>query len=640
MAACLGKRKSRRIVLLLAMAALGMGWLGPAAAVAQERVGDIVSSVLSVPAMDSRSGEGTNHGYVEQRVRLKNTGRKDHVVHLSYPKLHSGVDHGVVATRSVRVAAGQEVVVSVYQPPRSVSNEELEVRVEGVARGRTIHAPSLRGYHSYGWSSDPVKAAVLLSRAVPRDFPSEAEKEKQAAEAANLVAEVEEEVEVYAGPGMGAGMGTGMPVEVQSPDAHLALFRSELPVAQWSPNWLGYSCFDAILCSTKEVEEMPPPVQLAVRRFIECGGMLLVHGQEVPAVFSENGVSDGEGGYFVGMGHVLPMLHAGSDDWDATYRKLVDLRIDIYQPDERPANLLDLLVAETTVPVRGLFLLILVFGVVIGPANLWLLSRYRRRIWLWWNVPVISFVTCLLVFGYSLASEGWAGRGKTASLTLLDESTRRATTLGYVSYYNPLAPGGMRFDVETDVARQRTGTHHWRHYGSGWEEDGDLCFVDWTNDQYMASGWMKARIPAYFQFRKNADRRERLTVEPQPDGTLKVVNALGADIERLHLADASGHLFEGRDIPAGAERTLSPTDQSLTDEVKPDRMRVLFTNANWLSRFHELELRRNPATVLGPGCYIAFLDRSPFVESPLEDVVSEHSVAIVYGIMKGQEDGR
>ena len=44
--------------------------------------------------------------------------------------------------------------------------------------------------------------------------------------------------------------------------------------------------------------------------------------------------------------------------------------------------------------------------------------------------------------------------------------------------------------------------------------------------------------------------------------------------------------------------------------------------------------------MLSPGCYVAFLDKSPFVESPLAGVESEDSVAIVYGISKGQDDGR
>ena len=99
-----------------------------------------------------------------------------------------------------------------------------------------------------------------------------------------------------------------------------------------------------------------------------------------------------------------------------------------------------------------MFALVLLFAVGIGPANLWLLSRFKRRIWLWWNVPAISLLTCLAVFGYSVFSEGWRGHGKTASMTVLDQRTHRATTFGYASYYCPLTPSPVRASArDTDV---------------------------------------------------------------------------------------------------------------------------------------------------------------------------------------------
>ena len=85
-----------------------------------------------------------------------------------------------------------------------------------------------------------------------------------------------------------------------------------------------------------------------------------------------------------------------------------------------------MLVGETTVPVRGLLLLVICFAVGIGPVNVWLLSRRQKRMWLWWNVPAVSLVTCLAVFGYALLSEGIRGRGRTALITVLDEDAHRA----------------------------------------------------------------------------------------------------------------------------------------------------------------------------------------------------------------------
>ena len=615
---------------LCAALALGLGLLVPLESSAQQRVGEVEFSVIPMPSLDAQSDGGVTHGYVEYRVRLHNRGPSERIVHLAHPPARARrIDDGVVATRTVRLAGGQQAVVSLFQPPTSVSDERLEVRVEGVARRGEIHLASMRTYtrgyrHHY---REPPRAAVLLSRSVPRDFPSDGYSARQPGAQAPGLSDPDPEPDPE--PQWHMAMG-GLPPSGPAHLQNFVLFRSEIPVDQWSPNWLGYSCFDTVVCSQREVEDMPAAVRLALRRFVECGGTLVVHGHDLPAALSEHAFDDGHGGRYAGMGRVVL---SGADDWDAAFAKLVESR-HVHQAEERPRNLLGLLMAEATVPVRGLFLLVLLFGVAIGPVNLWLLSRYRRRIWLWWNVPAISLLTCLTVFGYSVASEGWTGRGRTASFTLLDERARRATTIGYVSHYSPLAPGGLRFGAETDVALLDTHAgYRYRRYGYD-EPSADLRFVDWTHEQHLASGWMKARVPAYFQIRKNEDRRERLAVEPQPDGSVKVVNALGAGIERLYVADASGRVLEGRNIPAGAERTLSVMAGGVAGEENPDRMRSIFTQSDWLRRFHGIQHAADPAALLAPGCYIAYLERSPFVESPMAGVEPEHTVAIVYGVFR------
>ncbi|MFW6171178.1 MAG: hypothetical protein ACODAD_11865, partial [Planctomycetota bacterium] len=396
-----------------------------------------------------------------------------------------------------------------------------------------------------------------------------------------------------------------------------------------------YSCYDVIVVTARDVEEMTPQVHLALRRYLECGGTVLVHGQQVPDVFSKGGMSVGQETYRVGFGVVVASLAEGSSG-QTTYKKLENLHIRNYQPKEKPRSLYELLVAETTVPVRGLFLLVLLFGLLIGPANLWLLSRIKRRIWIWWNVPAMSLATCLIVFVYSVASEGITGQGKRATLTLLDERCHRATTIGYVSYYCPLTPSsGPRFDVDTDVALLS-------EEDSGLRSPRDnLRVVDWTRDQHLSSGWVRARVPTYFQIRKNEDRRERLTIERRSEGELKAVNALGADIRRLYVADRTGKIFVARQIPAGAEETLEAVPRpAVTQASRQKTVRDIFRDTHWLDDFKQWSERDVPHDLLSPGCYIAFLDNTPFIEPALSDVDPEDTVAIVHGISEEQDDGR
>ena len=148
----------------------------PAAA---EKVGDIEAAVQPLPNRDSSTAaasyggqSGTTHGYIELRVQLKNSSNKEQIVHLTYPGGRYGISHGVVAARTVRVTGGQEVSVSLYQPPVEVAEQMLEVRVEGVRDSAMIPVTSLFGWQRYMFGNTPQqdRAAVLLSRSVPQDF--------------------------------------------------------------------------------------------------------------------------------------------------------------------------------------------------------------------------------------------------------------------------------------------------------------------------------------------------------------------------------------------------------------------------------------------------------------------------------------
>jgi hypothetical protein len=608
--------------------------LFPAVAARAEKIGDIEIIVQPLPNADIRSGRenGISHGYVEYRVQLKNSSAKDHTVELSYPAARGSVARfGVVASRTVQVLAGQEASVSLFEPASGGESGSMRVRVDGVKEAREIPVDSLRGgLGRYGYEYGPAaRFAVLLSRGVPQEF-------RDRASPAAKKPEPEAPGPEYGPPGY-RPPGYGV---AEYGSAGPAFLRSDVPVSQWSPTWLGYSCYDAILLTEQEAEEMPAPAQAAVRRYLECGGALLVHGRKVPGVFSRGGVSDGQGGHYVGLGRAAASSDEGELGWDKAHRWLAAKSLEIYRPLHRPNDPHGLLVGEATVPVRGLFFLVLLFAVAIGPVNVWLLSKYRKRIWLWWNVPAISLLTCLAVFCYAMLSEGWTSRGKTASFTFLDERCHRATTIGYVSLYCPLTPGGLHFSADTDLALL-TRERPYSRYSPYRETEGGPQSVDWTTDQHLTSGWVTARVPAYFQIRKNEDRRERLTVGKKADGSVTVVNALGADIRRVFLADASGRVFEGGDIPAGAERTLSTASGGwrLSAGAQAE-LRQLLTRAEWLSTFRDWNSGTNLAPILSPGGYVAFLSKSPFVDSPLSRANCEHSVAIVCGISEGPGDGR
>ncbi len=330
---------THRLIFILAVA-LGLH----SAASAGVKVGDIDAVVQPVPSLVHRSGmpgEGTCHGYVELRVQLRNNSAEDRVVHLSFPPRSGALNYGALITRTVNVPARQAVAVSLYQPPQNVANEALEVKVEGVKDPGVISVGSPYS-NRYSYNESP-RIAVLLGRRVPQEFCEGMREERKSAaktKPSHVPAEVTEAIE----KGLMSG---ALPAGGEGPAAERFTFlRSELPAAQWSHNWLGYSCYDAIVLGGREVEEMPPQARLALRRWVECGGTLLVNAQTVPDVFTEGGHKGAKDDIRVGLGGVIVSRDDGNQGWRRTYRRLVDAGIPIYCPTDAPDTHDGLMVAR------------------------------------------------------------------------------------------------------------------------------------------------------------------------------------------------------------------------------------------------------------------------------------------------------
>src|SRR5262249_40100455 len=150
------------------------------------------------------------------------------------------------------------------------------------------------------------------------------------------------------------------------------------PVSEWSPNWLAYSRYDGIVITGNELRQMSEPARTALWQYVETGGSLAVlGGGNVPDSWKPQGKSGkGQTLSTPGFGRCRVSESAKVEDWSPDVRaQLINSWADTAAPwkTERTAVLANQqfpVVENIGVPVRGLFLLMLAFVLVIGPANL------------------------------------------------------------------------------------------------------------------------------------------------------------------------------------------------------------------------------------------------------------------------------
>jgi hypothetical protein len=568
----------------LALAAFAAPARGEAA-----RFGDIHVTALPVSSCESV------HGYVEYRFVVENRSTaRPHLVTIRLPHEGYREDSALCEiSRSVVVAPGATVTVSLPQCAMAMQGSNAAVEVDG-NRSRDFVRLNLEEHGIGRYMRRPRDATrvILSSRGVP--FPTPGEKD------------------------------------------NISLARAEQDVREWSTEWLAYSRYDGIAVAADEMERMPPPVRLALMRYVECGGTLHVAGSWQPPEGWPIARVDGPSQvYAAGFGVCL--VGSRPSAGDSTHSQFLGAATDTVAPFRKVrsvevANREFPIVEDVRVPVRGMLALMLAFVIVIGPVNLLLLGRLHKRIWLLVTVPLVAFLTGALMFGYSIVAEGFEGHYRTATLTLLDEPAGRATSLGWAAYYSPLAAReGLRFSYQTELTPQIAEEFSYGLGFSGRAPSGNRT-VNWTQDQHLASGWIAARVPVHFAVRKSEVRRERLAVRAGEGGCITVVNGLGVPIKELTLADRDGRLHAGANIPAGAEVALQPRDGRAADCGLRNLYRVA-----WLPAIRTLA--DSPQQYLRPQTYVAVLDGSPFADNAMPAARRKGDLTVVYGILGSRADG-
>lgn len=408
--------------------------------------------------------------------------------------------------------------------------------------------------------------------------------------------------------------------------------RAESPLSDWSDNWLAYSPFDAVVLGAADMRTISPPVLAALGDYLYAGGnVVLLGGADLPGSWHPSQAKSLLNGteYTVGFGNCFALtgnaaaldpetgqvLQTGVRDSARYWQTLPS--------DGGAANAAMPVVENLKVPSRAIIFIMLTFIIVIGPVNLIYLNRINRRTWMLWTIPAISLLTTVMVFAYSLLREGITPDTRIAGITLLDQTSHHAATIGGEAFYCPLTPsGGLEFDYGTEVTPLvQTG------YGAS----GTQRELDWTQSQHLERGWVSARVPAHFHVRKTETRRERIQVLNVNDG-LKVVNSLGAPIKTIWVEDKDFNVYQADNVDAGQMSGLIRSKQ--TGGVGSTGVTGLLHDIGFAAPTDNLG--DNIGNYLQPGTYVAVLEGNPFLENGLGPASSPKrtkSSSVVFGIL-------
>ncbi len=559
-----------------------------------EKAPEIEIEVSAPPVQDCIAS-----GYYEYRIHITNTDDLPRLVEL----ILNASGHVTQLSRVVQVEGKGSVTAPIYLPPVSMQSYAMQVRVNNRYGGNVDLGIDLMSYRN----GDTLLVSQTLGQwvydwqVVFPEFSEDKHGEQQRID--NMLIK-----------------------------RFMPMVKTD-PIEAWSTNWLGYTAYAAVVISSVDYQRAPAAVISAMERYIEAGGTLIVAGDFQPAEgwFVQEEPQPFGRAYYRGFGVLLAMteMRANESQWGQLAAFWDRSAAPFRHQDEISRSTAGggmNVVEDSRIPVNGLFVVVLIFAILVGPLNALVFARKEKRMRIYWTVPLFSVIATAAIVLVSLLSEGITSSVRTAGVVYLDENSHRAAVLSRIGYYCPLPPGSLAFsnDVQLKCAA----------LGDSWDSSSNRR-IDYSDGQRYF-GWISPRMPEYFVSRASQSCRDRLTVRYDLAGGISVVNGLAADIKQLWLVTADGQVRGGENLGAGQAGDLAVLDrEALTAMDYPIDVYAL-SKIYSMRQWHTLTTNIPNLYLnnwLTPGHYVAILHDNPYTEVGFENYKSTGSACVVYGVL-------
>jgi hypothetical protein len=361
------------------------------------------------------------------------------------------------------------------------------------------------------------------------------------------------------------------------------------------PNWLCYVPFYVVMVRESTLKRAPAEAADALYRYVEAGGTLVVY------------QADSTGPERRGAGKILrqkefPVTGNFPSELLTTVRNTENVWQAYYST---PGS-------EHSFPYaiikpggrNGALAIAAAFLLIAGPVNYFYFQRKGRIRTLLVSLPLISIGFCLLITIFFIATQGFARRGGTFSISWFDETSNRGFASSRHCLFSGLYPlGGFKFGPQTLFAPCREPEDYSIDYSGGLHLKDGLFFPN-RNFHYFTLTPFQSK--------------ERLIYDPKAK---TIVNGFEKAMEHVVLED-DGRYFSASRVASNEKAVLQPLDPNripanaddTTGQSLPPILRLLGEQALDIEERNQLNAfpKSAAASLEIPGIHYAAVLRENF----------------------------
>jgi hypothetical protein len=353
---------------------------------------------------------------------------------------------------------------------------------------------------------------------------------------------------------------------------------------QLPADWRGLSGLDVLCLTVEEMAALTPAAATALVQWVKLGGTAYLYRKAGAALPESFGVKLVEPAGQVleqtvvgaGVVTILPWDGTeldGADSIMVTEKSIPQRRQESTKAIRNNTGPLYTALGKKDFAAGQVGLLLLIFGIIVGPVNLFVFARQGRRHRLFYTTPIISAAAALLLLLVIYFQDGTGGEGHRSSIVYLDARDHTA----YIHQQQMSRTGvlfGSSFSTESPMlvtqavmpptrwTRFKGQPEYEDSYGYRYNrrEEGGEAQSFTVEDKTYAGDWFQSRAEQAQVIDAVQPTRGRIELKAGSNPPV-LISSMPAALDALYYLDESGKAWKtpGK-VPTGAEVTLENVD--------------------------------------------------------------------------------
>lgn len=339
-------------------------------------------------------------------------------------------------------------------------------------------------------------------------------------------------------------------------------------------DWRAYIGYDACILTDKEWNELPAGARNALRKWNRLGGSLIIYTTNPATDLNTLGFGrDTTGPTVTDPGWGTTILRPFPSDGLLEAPEVVQLVVDAVKKTGGPRisdprdnfrsswKLQDALGIKTSQLILVIIVLV-AFGILVGPINLFVFARAGKRHKLFISTPLISLGASIILLGLILLQDGFGGYGKRLILQEIGPGNTAYISQEQIARTGVLLNTSFTTSEPGYLTPLTIGESRWARITESNDGGNGVFNVELTETGLAATGdWFKSSSEHGHLLETVRPSRERISLVGNSDNPT-INSTFGFMLEKVFFRDLTGQLWTTSDIQQGRNTSMTPAEET------------------------------------------------------------------------------